>query len=257
MGHTPQRLIDYFDRLYIIHLPERTDRYVELERELWQIGIEIDDPRVAFMHGSWPDSSNGFASVGVYSNFMCHLRILREAKMRRLRRVWILEDDAIFRHALRSPDVQRQLVGALSARDWEISYIGHRIDAARTRYAAETGNGVELFQLEPDEEFLWAHCYAVSADGIDRLLPYLEETLRNPPGHRRGGRMYIDGALNMFRRLHPHAQVLACTPNLSSQRGTVSSLGDRRAYDNVPALRPLVRASRALRDELWRRELIA
>lgn len=92
---------------------------------------------------------------------------------------------------------------------------------------------------------------------MDKLLPYLEETLLNPPGHPRGGRMYIDGALNMFRRLNPQACVLASAPNLSSQRGTLSSLGNRRVYDNWPALRTVARVSRALRDELWRRQLIA
>lgn len=246
----------FFDRLYIIHLPERKDRYVELQRELAAIGIAIDDPRVSFMHGFWPASAEGFSSPGVYSNFMCHLRILRDAQARGCNRIWILEDDAIFRRQLREPSVQAKVVRQLTERPWDVAYLGHRLDARRLARAEIERPGPGFFPLDPQEEFLWAHCYAVSREGLDKLLPYLEETLVNPPGHPRGGRMYIDGALNMFRRLHPQTCVLASAPNLSSQRGTLSSLGNRRAYDNWPALRAVARASRAVRDELWRRQLI-
>jgi hypothetical protein len=39
-------LLDYFERLYIIHLPERVDRYRALGTELLNIGIDIQDPKV-------------------------------------------------------------------------------------------------------------------------------------------------------------------------------------------------------------------
>ena len=40
------RFIDYFDRISIIHLPERTDRYEALECELKCIDIDIKHPKV-------------------------------------------------------------------------------------------------------------------------------------------------------------------------------------------------------------------
>ena len=54
------RLIDYFERLYIIHLPERTDRYHALSRELAAIGVAIEGPKVRLPPPPRPQESNGF-----------------------------------------------------------------------------------------------------------------------------------------------------------------------------------------------------
>jgi hypothetical protein len=68
--------------------------------------------------------------------------------------------------------------------------------------------------------------------------------------------MYIDGALNMFRRLYPGIVTWVSSPNLSSQRGTTSNLSQRRPYDDVAWLQPVVSRLRGLRDEAWRRGLL-
>lgn len=256
MTSSPSGLIDFFDRLYIIHLPERVDRYVHLKKELQDIGIPIDHPKVVFMEGQWSESPNGFASLGAYGNFMSHLRILRQAYADGLHNVWILEDDAIFRRMLRWPELQTDIVNRLEQPDWDLAYIGHKIQPRRLRALKRPHHRwtmkAEMIPFPPEEEFIWAHCYGVSRQGIQRLLPYLEETLVNPPGHPRGGRMFVDGALNMFRRLHPDARTLVSNPNLSYQMGSMSSLAARRAYDGIARLRPLVSGVRAFRDTLWK-----
>jgi GR25 family glycosyltransferase involved in LPS biosynthesis len=245
-------LLAGFERVYIINLPERTDRYAQIKEELASIGIGIDDAKVRIMKGQWSDSANGFTSLGAYGNFMSHLRILREAAADRLSSVWILEDDATFRHVLRSSEFQSLVSGRLAKKDWDIAYLGHAIDPAVLKAHKQ-----ELFvPLASDLEFLWAHCYAVSARGIPSLLAYLEETLINPPGHPRGGRMFIDGALNMYRRQHPEVCALASPINLSSQRGSTSSLAGGKFYDKLPATKALVQVLRGLRDEAWRKGLI-
>ncbi len=245
-------LLDGFERVYIINLPERTDRYAQIEQELASIGIAIDSEKIRIMAGQWSDSANGFTSLGAYGNFMSHLRILREAAADRLHNVWILEDDATFRHSLRSTELQSLVASRLAQDDWDLAYLGHGIDTAVLRRHAN-----ELFvPVASDLEFLWAHCYAVSASGIPELLAYLEETLINPPGHPRGGRMYIDGALNMYRRQHPHATTLVSPINLSNQRGSASSLAGRKIYDKLKLLQPLVGTVRAVRDEAWRRGVL-
>ena len=245
-------LLDSFERVYIINLPERTDRYAQIEQELASIGIPIDSDKIRIMAGQWSDSANGFTSLGAYGNFMSHLRILREAAADRLHNVWVLEDDATFRHRLRSTELQSLVASRLAQDDWDLAYLGHCIDPDFLKPHAH-----ELFvPVASDLEFLWAHCYAVSALGLPELLAYLEETLVNPPGHPRGGRMYIDGALNMYRRQHPKATTLVSPMNLSYQRGSASSLAGRKIYDKLKLLQPLVGTVRAVRDEAWRRGVL-
>ncbi|MBW4692165.1 MAG: hypothetical protein KME27_10410 [Lyngbya sp. HA4199-MV5] len=238
-------LIDFFDRIYIIHLPERTDRYQALSRELAGLGINIRDPKVRFPAPPRPTEANGFPSIGVYSNFIRHLGILKETLQDGLERVWILEDDAIFRHTLRQKDEQDKLTQRLAQDDWDLCYVGHAIDrqALRSR---------QLGLVPFEGEFLWSHCYSVHPRILPQLVQYFEETLVNPPGHPRGGRVYIDGAFNLFRRLHPEAVSLVSNPNLSSQKGSCSNIAAAAWYDRAPATKPLVGASRAIRDELWR-----
>ncbi len=255
MNQLARGLAGFFDRVYLIHLPERVDRYVHLKRELAEIGLPIDSAQVTFMEGQWPESPNGFASLGAYGNFMSHLRILREAHALGLEHVWIMEDDVIFRRMLRSPELQAQVVSRLARDDWHLAYIGHKIapkQLLELRGPGSARSAVEMIVFPPQLEFLWAHCYGVSRQGIEMLLPYLEETLVNPPLHPRGGRMYIDGALNLFRQWHPEAVTLVSAPNLSSQKGSVSSLAQRKAYDQIGSLQPVMRMVRGVRDDLWK-----
>lgn len=90
------QLIDFFDRIYIIHLPERVDRYQALSRELASLGIDIKDPKVRLPAPPRPTEPNGFPSIGVHSNFIRHLGILKESLQEGLERVWVLEDDACY-----------------------------------------------------------------------------------------------------------------------------------------------------------------
>lgn len=243
------RLIDFFDRLYVIHLPERIDRYQALQGELANIGIDIRDPKVRFPAPPYPTDAHGFPSLGVYSNFIRHLGILKECLADGVERVWILEDDAIFRHQLRDESYQEQIIQRLTQDDWGMCFLGHKISKHELRSRSK---GLVPFQ----GEFLWAHCYSVNVRILPQLIAYMEETLVNPADHPRGGKMYIDGVYNVFRKLHPEVVTLVSNPNLSSQKGCLSSLADRRWYDKFNVLQPMITSARALRDEAWRSSLV-
>ena len=239
------RLIDYFERLYIIHLPERTDRYRALSHELAAIGVAIQGSKVYLPPPPRPVEPNGFASIGVYSNFIRHLGILKECLQDGIERVWILEDDAIFRRRLRREPEQEAVIQRLAKDDWDLCYLGHAIEQ-------EALNSYPTGLVPFKGDFHWAHCYCVHARVLPQLVQYFEETLLNPPGHPRGGRLYIDGAFNLFRRFYPEVVCLVSNPNLSSQKGSPSSLASQNWYDRTIAAKPLVTASRLIRDELWR-----
>jgi glycosyl transferase family 25 len=235
-------LYDYFGRIAIIHLPERTDRLRALQRELTRVGIDVRGTKVTIPDAPKPEDDGGFPSRGVHGNFLSHLGILRDALRDGLESVWVLEDDAIFsRRFVREATA---LAASLRGRPWDLCFLGHSLSHELA--------GLPRGLVPYDQRFYWSHCYAVHRRVLPRLIDYFTETMSNEPGHPRGGRVYIDGAYTLFRRLHPDVVTLVANPVLSAQRGSSSSLGGLRWYDRGGALRMPIHLARGLRDELWR-----
>jgi glycosyl transferase family 25 len=236
-------LYEYFDRIAIIHLPDRRDRYQSLATELRDIGFDIQQPKVQIPHAPVPSDWSGWPSRGVYGNFLSHLGILRQALQDGLQTVWVLEDDAIFSRRMRRE--QRALVKTLQERDWDICFFGHSLTHEQL---AEQPVGL----VAPNADFIWAHCYAVHARVLPRLVSYLEQAIALPAHHPQGSRLYIDAAFTLFRRLNPDVVALVYNPALSIQKGCTSSLNDPRWYDTAAVTRPLVSFVRRARDHWWK-----
>ena len=235
-------LSDYFDRISIVHLPERKDRFDSLSYEFRSLGIDVRHPKIEFPYAPRPTDSNGFASRGVYGNFLSHLEILRRARDEGLHAIWVLEDDAIF--SRRMCRTQQALVDRLRHDEWDICFFGHSLNK-------ELGI-LPLGLVRPPADFIWAHCYAVHARVLPRIVAYLEQTLTLPAGHPKGGRMYIDAAFTLFRRFNPDVVALVSNPALSIQKGCYSSLNERKWYDGVAMTRPLASVARSVRDHWWK-----
>ncbi|MEN3147031.1 hypothetical protein ABCW43_06930 [Neorhizobium sp. IRAMC:178] len=233
-------LFEYFERVEIIHLPERTDRFRALSRELARSGYNIKDASIP--HAPKPDGTFGFPSIGVYGNFLSHLDIITRAKGEGASTVLILEDDAIFSRRFK----QRQLAIAdqLSKTPWDILYIGHSLQGGTSTRVTP-----DLARFTGD--LLWAHCYAINRSVMQRLTEYLDYTLKAPPGDPKGGKMYIDAALTLFRRQNPDVVCLVTDPCLSVQKGSQSNLGKGKSWigRNLPQALSL---GRSFRDECWR-----
>ncbi len=118
-------LYEYFDRIAIIHLPDRPDRFQSLSTELRDMGIDIRQPKVQIPHAPVPSDWNGWPSRGVYGNFLSHLGILRQALQDGLQTIWVLEDDAIFSRRMRRE--QQALVETLKEREWDLCFFGHSL----------------------------------------------------------------------------------------------------------------------------------
>jgi glycosyl transferase family 25 len=235
-------LYEYFDRIAIIHLPNRRDRFQSLSAELRDVGIDIRQPKVQIPHAPVPSDANGWPSRGVYGNFLSHLGILRQALQDGLQTVWVLEDDAIFSRRMRRE--QQALVEALTEREWDLCFFGHSL----THELAEQPIG--FVPLSAD--FIWAHCYAVHARVLPRIVAYLEQAVVLPEGHPQGGRLYIDAAFTLFRRFNPDVVALVYNPALSIQKGCPSNLNNPKWYDTVAVTRPLVSLARRARDHWWK-----
>jgi glycosyl transferase family 25 len=238
-----QTLFEYFDRTSVIHLPTRSDRMLSLTRELKRIGVDIDSPKISFPVPPMPEHASGFPSRGVHGNFLSHLGIIEDAHRDNLETVFILEDDAIFSNRFKS--AQANIVEALKSSSWDMCFIGHSL----TSGLPSSPTGLIPFS----GPFLWAHCYAIHRRIMPRLIEYMTNSIAHPSGHPEGGRMYIDGAYTLFRRLNPDVRCFVSSPCLSIQRGSPSSLNARLWYDKNGVTSLAVGAIRRIRDEGWRR----
>jgi glycosyl transferase, family 25 len=233
---------EFFDRISIIHLPEREDRYTALARELRGLQIDIRESKVEIPFAPKPKDRNGFPSCGVYGNFLSHFDILSRALKDGLQNIWVLEDDAIF--SRRMARTQAALVNKLESAPWDLCFFGH----SPTPGLPKQPEGL----VPSKEEFIWAHCYAVNARVLPRLVAYMNRSMELPVGHSDGARVYIDAAFTLFRRQNPDVLTLLSNPTLSVQKGCLSSLNDARWYDRYSFPRPFIAAARRVRDEWWK-----
>jgi glycosyl transferase family 25 len=235
-------ILDYFDRLAIIHLPDRDDRLRALTRELSKVGIDIDSPKVTIPDPPMPETTNGFHSRGVYGSYLSHVEIIEKAYRDGLDNVLVLEDDAIFSRRLRSR--QQLIAGHLRDHEWDLCFIGHSV----LKKLPDSPTGFLRFS----GPFIWAHSYAVHRRIMPRLIGYLRQNEEREVGHPEGGKMYIDAAFFFFRQLNPDVICVVSSPCLSVQKGSPSSLNPNSLYEKYSGARFLMNLGRAMRDECWR-----
>jgi GR25 family glycosyltransferase involved in LPS biosynthesis len=237
-----QGILDYFDRLEIIHLPEREDRLQALTSELSGLGIDIHSSRVRIPDPPMPEASNGFRSRGVYGNFLSHLEIIEGAYRDGLDTVWVLEDDAIFSRKFQK--LQATIAGHLQDNEWDLCFIGHSV----WKSLPDSPTGLLRFS----GPFVWAHSYAVHRRIMPRLIAYFRDSMERDAAHPEGGKLYIDAALFLFRQLNPDVICVVSSPCASIQKGSQSSLSSGPWYQKYAAARILSNLFRGLRDECWR-----
>ena len=223
-----ERLLDHFDRTWIIHLPDREDRRRQTAQELRRNGMRLAPGKVEFFLARRPERAAGFPSPAVRGCFASHLAVLRLARDLGLAHVLVMEDDVSFAGRLRF--VEGALVRRLRREDWDVVYFGHREPLPAT---APTPLCLHRGPV------LLSHFYGMGRRGLERVVPFLEGLLTRPAGHPEGGPMHLDGALSEFRARHPELVTLLAHPSLAwqrpSRRGPPPDAGGR-----VPVVRGLL-----------------
>ena len=113
---------EYFDRVYVINLDKRKDRWNRFLADLpttWPFGPPI---RFSAVDGSVENvPRNWTENAGAWGCFRSHLSILRNAIENNYDRILIIEDDAVF-----CEDFSNRSRGFLSAlpSSWELAYLG-------------------------------------------------------------------------------------------------------------------------------------
>jgi glycosyl transferase, family 25 len=229
------RLLDYFERAYVINLPQRADRRRAMQRELGRVGMPFAPGKVELFSALRPAAADGWPSIGARGCFLSHLRVLKRAQASRLANVLVMEDDLAFADSF--VDVQARLVDQLQSTRWGFVYLGHPLQRG---WAGD-------ISLEPwSQPLLTAHFYGVDATILDRLIDFLDAVRMRPPGHPDGGPMHVDGAYSTFRMQNPDVLTFLAVPSLGRQRSSRSDI-TASWFDRLPLLKQLAGFARAIR----------
>jgi glycosyl transferase, family 25 len=231
--------LDAYERIYVINLPDRVDRRVEMADQLDRIGLVLGSPRVRLFKAVRPSDGGGFPSRGARGCFMSHLGVLREATVDRLARVLILEDDLNFTDDFseRAPAV----LARAASPDCAIFYGGYELEPLSASTAA-------TMEIPPDRVVRTTHFVGFDATAAGAAVPYLEAILRRPPGDPQGGPMHVDGAYSWLRRAHPELRTWAANPPLGHQRASRTDIHALRWFDRTPLVRDAVDIIRRARN---------
>jgi len=234
-------LLRAFEKIFVINLPERTDRRQDIEKQLNSIGLGLDHPDVCLISAVKPQRKLGFPSIGARGCFLSHVSVLEKAISMSLNRFLVLEDDVDF-----SADFPRR-IGPLSKcmqqMDWDMFYGYMPGDVPRADFKQE----VHLALVSPETEVECLHFFGCSGRAAVKALPYLKAILNRPAGDARGGVMHVDGAYSWFRRSHQELVTLSVNPPLAVQRPSRSDIHDLQWFDRNETFRPIANWARRLK----------
>lgn len=238
-------MLEFFDRIYVVNLPERRDRYDEMVTQLNKVGISASDARVCFFAAQRPSEPAGFPSIGARGCFLSHLSIVAEAADHHLSRILILEDDTDF---IKGFDARMDAaVRELSLRDWSLFYGSYRLPFEPT--ADKTSATILVGHDVPIETTSFV---AFQGEAVAAMARYLSGILTRPPGDPRGGPMHVDGAYTWFRKDNPQFPTLVAVPELGYQRPSRSDVTLSRLESRVPLLSGVLQYARRMKSAITR-----
>lgn len=236
-------LLRAFDAVYLLNLPDRTDRLRESFQELEKLDSAART-LVEVVPGVRATEAHGFPSVGAYGCFQAHLGALRLAQARGVASVLLLEDDLRLERELH--EEWPALGVAIAAEPWDLLNIGFHPDFNRP--AAEDNPATVPALFATTEPLGLSHCYAVHGRALPSMIAYFETILTREAGHPRGGPMHHDGALYHYRLEHPETIRLRPRRSLVGQRSSRSDIAETRWFDRVPLVGQTVASLRTVRN---------
>lgn len=206
-----------FDRVYVINLPERSDRRKEVLAELQRVGLMHDDPLIHIWRAVRPTDRGDFRSIGARGCFLSHLGVLEDAIAQGLDRILIVEDDMDWTAQVLSPEFDAT---ELLEIDWQFVHGGNG------RATSDRKAGLRMRRIPPTEGLGLTHFIALRQPAIGLAACYLSAMLLRPGGSPEGGPMDVDGAYSWFRKDNSHIAAFLCEPSLAMQRSSRSDITD-------------------------------
>jgi GR25 family glycosyltransferase involved in LPS biosynthesis len=109
----------YFDRIYVINLDRRPDRFKSFQKEIDKYGIKNVE-RFSAIDGLTISSNNNTLLSGEIGVLMTHLEIIKKCHSEGAKNVLILEDDVFFTNEINKLDEYMSEV----PKDWDFIYFG-------------------------------------------------------------------------------------------------------------------------------------
>ncbi len=182
---------NFFTKIFVINLPERTDRLLEVAEELykWEIPYELVN---AIKHES-----------GAEGLRMTVEKIFREAIANEWESVLIFEDDAMFVDSCGNPnDTMNEAVKQLPL-NWDILYLG-----AQCTTGFKLRKSANLLLVE---NAFATHAWAISLHGMKEIL-------------MAGLEAPIDNCI--VAKIQSHGTTYITYPLLATQRPGISDIGN-------------------------------
>lgn len=237
-----RRLIEGFDQVRIISLPERTDRRRAVLNELNRIGISELGPKISFFDALRPPPAAP-GEPQPNGALLSHREAIRAAIRSGAQNLLILEDDIFF---LQPEDARIDAVRAALARDpWDVIYFGY---LEPTECALGEGPLAEW-----SGKVIGGHFCGMNRRFMERIVAFMDGFGRPDamgevinPTHR-------DGAFNIFVDKNQDIRRVLVRPCLAVQRSSRTDLHKNRFFDRTPILREIAGAMRELNNHLKKR----
>jgi len=239
LGARMKRIIEYFDRAYIINLAERTDRRKDAVREFARIGIGIPNEKVNFLTAERPADAGIFHSIGVRGCYESHKSVLLTAAREQLSNVLILEDDVWFQDI--KTDFEHSVLTQIRSVEWDLLFLGRLLPS-------DDGFQPPLDRCNVDIK--GGQFYAVNGHFLPRLLKFMDACEARPRDHPDGGPMPIDGIYNHIRYGNRDISLFVATPNLARQRSSRSDITPNKFIDQIGWLRGVVGFARNVKNRV-------
>ncbi|WP_035990830.1 glycosyltransferase family 25 protein [Leptolyngbya sp. KIOST-1] len=230
------KFIDYFDRAYVLNLPERRDRREAMVKELNRVGLPLTPGKVEIFDAIKPSDPGPFERIGFRGCYLSHLEMFKQARDAGAKNLLIMEDDLQFR-----PDFceyEEAVLQELSGQDWDTVQFGYFADWADPEVKISSPI------LKPfNGEVIGTHFHAINGKMLQPMIDFFELLLSRPVGHPDGGPMPPDGALNVIKWQYPEMNRLLAIPALGIQRSSRSDVTPSW-YDHLPVLGGLANFTR-------------
>lgn len=149
--------MDFFDKIYVINLDHRTDRWYKVVENFKSIGL-YDYERFSAIKSDcgWKGCRDS------------HLSIIKDAKEKGYKNILIFEDDFVL--SVEFNDILNKVITQLPD-DWDMLYLGGNTNKCKNKIKVSDN----LFNVD---SVLTTHCYAINSSIYDKVL---NEAIIIPP----------------------------------------------------------------------------
>jgi len=240
-------MLSGFDRVYIINLKTRPDRWSEIQAQLQKAGIDPTSEKIQRFDAVRPADAGAFPSIGARGCFMSHLGVLQDARQQGYQRILVLEDDLDFKSDFRQK--WPKVCATLNSANWGMFYGTYELSQPLLNPKQVSQ---ELIEADASTSVGTTPFLAFQGPVIGQACDYLAKMLTRPAGSPEGGPMHVDGAYNWLRQAHPEVTTLLAREQMGHQRPSKTDIHDLKWFDRLPLISHLAQAARRLKRSMSR-----